>query len=127
MDREKFFAKRDLEIYTFQVDGLGECRMRQLTESERVNGYDMWLRPDGKFSEKRAKDCRIKTIVLCLLGPDDKPFLTDADIPKIRNEFPSATISQLAQVAMKCMGLGEDDMLDKVEKKSEGSAPAHGE
>lgn len=121
MDRETFLKPQPRKFLTEHIEGFGPVRARVLKESEKIQGYDFWLRQNGEVNQKRLKDARLKIVALCIVHDDkDELLLTDSDIPALR-EFDTPVVSQLVALAMKCSGMSEDDFEDRLKKKSASS------
>ena len=121
LNREQFLAGRKLKTFEIEVPELGTVKLKELSETERVQKFDLWVRPGDKPSKTRQADSRLKIVTLCVVGDDDKPFLSDADFPVLR-AWPAGAITQIVEVAMKCCGLSDDDIDDKLKKTSSDSA-----
>lgn len=120
MDRDTFLKPRDLATYTVEIEGLGTVTARELSNGERIKQYDLWLAPKGETIPMRLAIAREKLITLCLVDDAGKLLLTEADIPALK-QMPSRIVSQLSQLAMKCLGLSEDDIISQLKKTSNSS------
>lgn len=120
MDREAFFKPQDLAVYEVEIEGLGKVKARELSNGDRIKQYDLWLAPTGETNKPRLQVAREKMITLCLVDDAGNLLLTDEDIPKLR-KMSARVVSQLTQLAMKCLGLSEDDVAEQLKKKSDNS------
>lgn len=116
MDRDAFFRPQELQTFEVEIEGLGKVRARELSNGDRIKQYDLWLAPTGETSKPRLQVAREKMITLCIVDDSGNLLLTEADIPKLR-QMPARVVSQLVQIAMKCLGLSEDDLAEQLKKK----------
>ena len=90
--RDDFLKPIELKTSEEMIDGFGKVRFREMDDATEAK-FEMWLRPKGK--DKRTEiERRIKLVMLCVVGADDKPLLSDDDWeaikkfpPRIRNEL----------------------------------------
>lgn len=119
--RQRLFQERKPEILEREIAGFGKLWFRVLPESERIQKYDFWLTgKDGKPNEQRRKDLRLWLVVCAMCDESGSPVLTAEDLPQMR-DWPTDAVSAMAEVSMRCLGLSDDDLGDKVKKKSNES------
>lgn len=117
MNREQFLKGRELKVVEAEVPEFGTVRMRELSDSQRVREWELWLRPGEKVNKQRMQDARLKIVSLCAIDDEGNRFLSDEDFPRLR-EFPAAVIQRLSEVALSLCGMSDDDIGDKLKKTS---------
>jgi len=119
-NKELFLQCRPVKTMVIEVPGWQDVTLRELTETDRV-AFEMWLYPNGKPSQTRRQDQRPKLIVMSVINPDTMDLaLVDSDIPKIR-DWPAPVTAQISEIAMKCAGITDEDLTDKLKKNATSS------
>lgn len=117
MNREQFLKARELKTVEVEVPEWGTVKMRELTDSQKVREWELWLRPGEKINRQRMQDARLKIIALCAVDDQGNRLVGDEDFPILR-DHPAAVIQRLSEVALSLCGLSDDDIGDKLKKTS---------
>ncbi len=110
LNREQFLQAATGRKYVNVETSVGIIRLQSLTESERVTGIDLWLRPDGELDEDRKKDQRLRIVLLCAVDDQGERLFTEGDMAELR-KIPASVVSQVCEVGMALCGLGGEEEL----------------
>lgn len=121
MDKSKFLERQPPEVMSTDIPGLGEVFFRRVYGSERIQKYDLWLPQKGdKSYTKKLSLLREKLISVALCDKHGNSFeFTEAELQAMSDNLHADQLTQMAEVAQKCLGLSDDDLGDKIKKKSD--------
>lgn len=125
MNREAFLAACEqatgnLKRHRLEIEPFGVVYFQELDDQQRVERWDNWIAPNGKPDKSRIAVSRVYTIVATVCDESGNQLLKAADIPMLQ-KLPAAAVSKMAEVAMACCGLSDEDIESKLKKKSDNS------
>lgn len=122
LSKADILAAQDIpvrEIYIAEWDA--DVRVKGLNARERDDYESSITVGKGKNRDVQMRNMRAKLIVRCLVGDDNKPIFSEADVDAL-GEKSAAAIEKIFDVARELSGLSENDM-EELAKNSESGQP----
>ena len=100
----------------------GTVRVKGLSASQRDAFETASVSGQGKNVNVNFANIRARLAALCIVGEDDKPIFTDADVRKLGEKSASA-LSRVFDVCSRLSGIGAED----IEELAGNSRPGQNE
>lgn len=106
-----------------EIEGLGNVRIRSMTELERSRLEASIRDKKGNLSSSRMVDLKCRMIVDSVVDENGNPLFTNRDIDQIRQQDSKVT-NALVDAIQKHCGWSDEDLED-LEKNSDATADAN--
>lgn len=109
LNKDQIIAAKDIPSEVVYVEEWGgEVRIRGLSAAERLKYHQSIIkgvRPDGSPMMDTDKASMHRFVALVLVGEDDKPLFTEADLSAL-GEKSGQVLERLQEVGMRLSGMG---------------------
>lgn len=116
LNREQLLQKVQRRFRTVDLPDGDAVRIRSLTERERAELELLMFSKDGKVATKQLPAAKLKMICACVVGEDDQPYLTAADV-SLLEEMDSGIIARIHSACLEHVGF-EDAEVEELVKNS---------
>ena len=117
IDKDALLGAAKRRFAVMPIDGLGNVRIRSLTELERSRLEASVRDKKGNLSSAKMLDLKCRLIVLCVVDEQGNQLFTNSDIERLGQQDSRIT-NALAEAIQTHCGWSERD-LEAIEKNSE--------
>lgn len=121
-------ARAALEALGFaEADGVS---FKGISSAEKDRYEKAFYRVDGKGRPRPVNDTygEARLVALCLVGPDDKRFVRDANVSRLASQFPSSTINDAFKLCAELSGItkrDEEELASQLAKNPDDAEPSN--
>ena len=117
IDKDALLGAAKRRFAVMPIDGLGNVRIRSLTELERSRLEASVRDKKGNLSSAKMLDLKCRLIVLCVVDEQGNQLFTNSDIERLGQQDSRITNALVEAIQTHC-GWSEGD-LEAIEKNSE--------